>query len=208
MKEKEAVAVTPIDKASGAVGDAASVVSLPSSVAADVGSTSTVSVPESIAPLPGSSQLPQKIDAVVTSENVSAPSSSELEKIGRITDDAGPRLPVPTAGEEEEAASSVSETTLPSPPALAAQVAGTLTTDHPSDGGDRVVPTQLSKPASGAKVPLFYFPMGQPSDLGENEMLLQRVKDEFDKVEEGKVTKAQMGLVVKVLACFLVNYLV
>lgn len=197
LKEKEAVAVTPIDKASPA-GDAASVVSLPFSVA-DIGSTSTVLVPESIAPLPGSSQLPQKSDTVVTPENVSAPSSLELQKIRHVTDDAGQKLPVSTTA----ATASVSEVTPLSPPAFAAQVTDTLTTDHPPDGGDQV-PTQLSKPASGAKIPLFYFPMGQPSDLDENEMLLQRVKDEFDKVEEGKVTKAQMGLIVKVLAYILI----
>lgn len=194
LKEKESVAVTPIDKPSAA-GDAASAVSLPLSVA-DIESTSTVLVPESITPLPGASQLPQKIDADVTSENVSAPSSSELQKIRHVTDDASQKLPVSTA-----ATASVSEAALPSPPPVsAARVADTLTTDHPSDGGDRVH-TQLPKPTtgSGAKIPLFYFPMGQPSDLSENEMLLQRVKDEFDKVEEGKITKAQMGLIVKVL---------
>lgn len=188
LKEKEASAVVPIDKANAA-GDATLAVSVSPSVA-ELGPTSIASVIESITSnsITGPSQLPKKTEAISTNENVALPSSLAIQKIKQVTDDAGEKVRVSAAA--TASASDMSQT----PTARATEA---LPTGQPSIVTGRALP-QLSQPVSGSNIPLFYFPMGQPMDLGGNEGLLQRVKEEFDKVEGGKVTKVQMGSIVKV----------
>lgn len=180
--------MVPIDRANAA-GDATLAVSVPSSVI-NVGPTSIASVVESIASnsITGPSQLPKKTEAVSTNDNVAVPSSSALQKIKQVTDNANEKVRVSAAA--TTAASDMSLTSV-------ARATEALPTGQPSIGTGRALP-QLSQPIGSSNIPLFYFPMGQPMDLGGNEVLLQRVKEEFDKAEGGKVAKAQMGSIVKV----------
>jgi len=64
--------------------------------------------------------------------------------------------------------------------------------------------TATKRPASVENIPQFYFPTGAPStsttavsDVGDP--VLRKVKEEFEKVEGGKVTKSQVGPIVKVI---------
>ncbi|KAJ8310711.1 hypothetical protein KUTeg_012576 [Tegillarca granosa] len=58
--------------------------------------------------------------------------------------------------------------------------------------------------AHSANIPKFYHPVGKPLSADQNEKVLQRVSQEFSKMEEGKVFKDQMGPIVK--ACNLPLY--
>jgi hypothetical protein len=68
-----------------------------------------------------------------------------------------------------------------------------------------VAPTSVSgvkRPAAAVNIPQFYFPNGVPSAAAgsdSGDALLRKVKEEFEKVEGGKVTKNQIGSIVKVI---------
>lgn len=193
VREKEPAAVVPpppSDIKVSAAGDATGTVAVVPSPPAD-----TVLAPEnlSVNSVTTVNREPtKKPESVSINENKDQPtpsSSNVPQKSNQATDPVSKR----------PATSAATVTT--STPAAAAPVV-TPKVDLPSvqasSSVSRPLPQLSPSAASGNNLPQFYFPMGRPADTAGNEVILQKVKEEFDKVEGGKISKAQMGPIVKV----------
>jgi hypothetical protein len=81
---------------------------------------------------------------------------------------------------------------LPTSPTLSAASKPDHTLEKPT------IPTNAGLAAS---IPQFYFPNGNPSTVrttDQGDAVLRKVKDEFEKLDNGKASLAQMGPIVKV----------
>lgn len=193
VREKEPAPVVPpppSDIKVSAAGDATGTVAVVPSPPAD-----TVLAPENLgvnSVATANREPTKKAESVSINENkdVPAPSSSTVPQKINQTTDAVSKRPAPSAA-----------TVTTSTPAAAAPVV-TPKVDLPSVQASasvsRPLPQLSQSAASGNNLPQFYFPMGRPADTAGNEVILQKVKEEFDKVEGGKISKAQMGPIVKV----------
>src|SRR6218665_646758 len=192
VREKEpAAAAVPSDIKVSAAGDATGTVVVIPSTPAD-----TVLVPDNLAVSSAATanrEPTKKTEGISINDNkdlpTTTPSSSSVSQKSKQTTDAVSKRP---------AVSGASVTT--STPAAVAPVV-TPSVDLPnvqaSTSVGRPLPQLSQNAAIGSNLPQFYFPMGRPSDMARNEVLLQRVKEEFDNVEGGKITKAQMGPIAK-----------